>query len=109
MCASLSALTEVASREPRAYKNLVPSFVSILKQVVENKLPRSYEYHKAPAPFIQVCPPPGPSRSGPSTAFCSQGPDSCIPARLRMVHHGPHSCRFPGIGAGLWAWCEPLR
>ena len=54
MAASLNALTEVASHEPRAYKNLVPSFVSILKQVVEGKLPRPYEYHKAPAPFIQV-------------------------------------------------------
>lgn len=54
MSASLNALTEVAARRPHAYKNLVPSFVSILKQVVENKLPRAYEYHKAPAPFIQV-------------------------------------------------------
>ena len=55
MAASLNALTEVATHDPRAYKNLVPSFVSILKQVVEGKLPRPYEYHKAPAPFIQVC------------------------------------------------------
>ncbi len=54
MAASLNALTEVATHEPRAYKNLVPSFVSILKQIVEGKLPRPYEYHKAPAPFIQV-------------------------------------------------------
>ncbi len=54
MAASLNALTEVATHDPRAYKNLVPSFVSILKQVVEGKLPRPYEYHKAPAPFIQV-------------------------------------------------------
>ena len=54
MAAALNALTEVATHDPRAYKNLVPSFVSILKQVVEGKLPRPYEYHKAPAPFIQV-------------------------------------------------------
>ena len=54
MAASLNALTEVAAHDPRAYKNLVPSFVSILKQVVEGKLPRPYEYHKAPAPFVQV-------------------------------------------------------
>jgi len=33
MAASLNALTEVATHDPRAYKNLVPSFVSILKQV----------------------------------------------------------------------------
>ena len=33
MSAALCALLEVAGRDPKPYKNLIPSFVSILKQV----------------------------------------------------------------------------
>ena len=33
MAAALCALHDLASAEPEAYRNLVPSFVSILKQV----------------------------------------------------------------------------
>lgn len=33
MSAALCALQEVTSRDPRPYKNVIPSFVSILKQV----------------------------------------------------------------------------
>ena len=33
MSAALSALHEVIKTDPRPYKNLVPSFTSILKQV----------------------------------------------------------------------------
>jgi AP-4 complex subunit epsilon-1 len=54
MGAALCALHEVARDAPEQYKNLVPSFVSILKQVAEHRLPKSYDYHKTPAPFIQV-------------------------------------------------------
>lgn len=55
MAASLCALGELVTRDPRAYRNLIPSFVSILKQITDSKLPKAFDYHKVPAPFIQVC------------------------------------------------------
>mmetsp|Transcript_39384 Transcript_39384/g.111611 ORF Transcript_39384/g.111611 Transcript_39384/m.111611 type:complete len:951 (-) Transcript_39384:233-3085(-) len=54
MSASLCALYEVIQEDPTGYRNLTPSFVSILKQVAEHRLPKSYDYHKTPAPFIQI-------------------------------------------------------
>jgi len=54
MCASLCALGELVARDARPYKNLIPSFVSILKQITDGKLPKAFDYHKVPAPFIQV-------------------------------------------------------
>ena len=54
MGASLCALYELSTTDPNSYKNLVPSFVSILKQVVDRRLPRTYDYHRTPAPFLQI-------------------------------------------------------
>jgi hypothetical protein len=54
MAASLCALGELIARDARPYKNLIPSFVSILKQITDGKLPKAFDYHKVPAPFIQV-------------------------------------------------------
>lgn len=36
MSAALCALLEVTSQDPKPYRNLIPSFVSILKQVTPN-------------------------------------------------------------------------
>lgn len=55
MAAALCALFDTAKHDPKPYRNLIPSFVSILKQVAEHRLPKTFEYHKTPAPFIQVC------------------------------------------------------
>ncbi|CAK0784933.1 hypothetical protein CVIRNUC_008138 [Coccomyxa viridis] len=54
MSAALCALYETIKQDPLPYKNLVPSFISILKQVAEHRLPKAYDYHRSPAPFIQI-------------------------------------------------------
>ena len=38
MSAALCALQEAIQRDPKPYKNLIPSFVSILKQVCSHSL-----------------------------------------------------------------------
>lgn len=39
---------------PESNKDLVPTFVSILKQISEHSLPVIYEYHGVPSPWIQI-------------------------------------------------------
>uniref|UniRef100_A0A7N0TFH6 AP-4 complex subunit epsilon n=1 Tax=Kalanchoe fedtschenkoi TaxID=63787 RepID=A0A7N0TFH6_KALFE len=54
MGATLYPLHDLIGLDASAYKDLIGSFVSILKQVTERRLPKSYEYHQMPAPFIQI-------------------------------------------------------
>lgn len=54
MGAALCPLFDLIKIDANSYKDLVGSFVSILKQVAERRLPKSYDYHQMPAPFIQV-------------------------------------------------------
>lgn len=54
MSAALCGLYDLIVTDAAPYKNLVASFVSILKQVAEHRLPKTYDYHRTPAPFIQV-------------------------------------------------------
>ncbi len=46
MAASLNLFYSMAQQEPATHKDLCPSFVSILKQIIENRLPREFDYHK---------------------------------------------------------------
>ena len=54
MGASLYILHEMAEADVSLHKDLVPSFVSILKQITEHRLPSSFDYHRMPAPWIQI-------------------------------------------------------
>ncbi|XP_057830971.2 AP-4 complex subunit epsilon [Cryptomeria japonica] len=54
MGASLCALYDLITADANSYKDLATSFVNILKQVAEHKLPKGYDYHRTPAPFIQI-------------------------------------------------------
>ncbi|TKY70188.1 AP-4 complex subunit epsilon [Spatholobus suberectus] len=54
MGASLCPLFHLVSNDADSYKDLVVSFVSILKQVAERRLPKTYDYHQMPAPFVQI-------------------------------------------------------
>ncbi|KAL3498045.1 hypothetical protein ACH5RR_040777 [Cinchona calisaya] len=54
MGATLCPLFDLITIDVNSYKDLVATFASILKQVAERRLPKSYDYHQMPAPFIQI-------------------------------------------------------
>eukprot|EP01137_Pigoraptor_chileana_P031775 Opistho-2@20145 len=54
MGASLNAFHELAILNPSTYRDVTPSFVTILKQIIDHRLSREYEYHGVPAPWMQI-------------------------------------------------------
>ncbi|XP_047340759.1 AP-4 complex subunit epsilon-like isoform X2 [Impatiens glandulifera] len=54
MGATLCPLFDLITINPDSYKDLVVSFVNILKQIAERRLPKGYDYHQMSAPFIQI-------------------------------------------------------
>ncbi|XP_029952615.1 AP-4 complex subunit epsilon-1 [Salarias fasciatus] len=54
MTASLHIYLQMIQENPEGYKDLTPSFVTILKQVVGGKLPMDFNYHSVPAPWLQI-------------------------------------------------------
>ena len=54
MAATLPYFKERIMANPEKYKDLVSPLVAILKQIIEHKLPREFDYHRFPGPWIQV-------------------------------------------------------
>lgn len=54
MGASLGLILDLAKDDASQWKDLVPSLVSILKQVIEHRLSKDFDYHRIPAPWLQM-------------------------------------------------------
>ncbi|KPI90374.1 putative epsilon-adaptin putative AP-1/4 adapter complex gamma/epsilon subunit [Leptomonas seymouri] len=54
MDAATRLLREVIQRSPESHRDLLDSFIMILSQVIERRLPRTYEFHHTPAPWLQI-------------------------------------------------------
>jgi AP-4 complex subunit epsilon-1 len=54
MGSCLNVIYALCLEDPAPFKDLVPSLVSILKQINEHRLPSDYDYHRCPAPWMQI-------------------------------------------------------
>jgi len=54
MGAALCPLHDMARVDPSSQSELVDQYVSILKQITEHRLPREFDHHRMPAPWIQI-------------------------------------------------------
>ena len=54
MGATLALFHDVVLTDIENQRDLLPSFISILKQITEHRLSREFDYHRVPAPWLQI-------------------------------------------------------
>ena len=87
MAASLNIFYDMCLEDPLQFKDLAASFVSILKQIIEHRLPRDFDYHKVRATTSRWL-----DRRGEKNGMASHCSVSII-----------HGLPSPGAGAGALA------
>ena len=54
MGSTLNVIEAMARVDVQPFKDLVSSLISILKQICERRLPSEFDYHRIPAPWVQM-------------------------------------------------------
>jgi AP-4 complex subunit epsilon-1 len=85
MGASLNLLHDMIRSNAAPFKDLVASFVNILQQVLAHRLPHDYEYHRTPAPWIQIRLLQILALLGANDKQCSEGMYDCLQEVLKSA------------------------